>query len=171
MKKVYGIAIAAVALMALFWLSCGRQEPVASQEKGLAKPVADLSAVAGVGKVTGGGTISGAVFGFNVQGMDGGSVSGKLTYLDKRANLIVGSVTIRNFCKGGGNLILARFSGTARLDPFSETATVNGIRLDSFTVEVVDNGEPGRGADTFSITLGSGYSASGVLTGGNIQIH
>lgn len=39
-----------------------------------------------------------------------------------------------------------------------------------FTVDVQDNGEPGS-ADTFSIQLSNGYSASGVLSGGNIQLH
>src|SRR5207244_3294497 len=33
-----------------------------------------------------------------------------------------------------------------------------------------DNGEPGR-ADTFTLTLSTGYTASGKLGGGNIQLH
>jgi hypothetical protein len=43
---------------------------------------------------------------------------------------------------------------------------------DGFTyeVEVSDRGEPGRD-DTFSIKLSTGYSASGALDGGNIQLH
>ncbi len=40
----------------------------------------------------------------------------------------------------------------------------------TFTVKVVDNGQPGTN-DSFSITLGTGYSRSGNLAGGNIQIH
>lgn len=42
--------------------------------------------------------------------------------------------------------------------------------LQSFTVHVTDVTEPGIGHDTFSITLSGGYSASGILTRGNIQI-
>ena len=38
-------------------------------------------------------------------------------------------------------------------------------------VDVADNGEPGVNVDTFAITLSNGYSASGKLGGGNIQLH
>jgi len=44
---------------------------------------------------------------------------------------------------------------------------VSGI---GYTVDVTDAGEPGRD-DTFSITLSTGYSASGTLAGGNIKLH
>jgi hypothetical protein len=56
------------------------------------------------------------------------------------------------------------------------TATFYGHAVDSvaggttFVIRVVDNGEPGT-ADTFSITTASGFSASGTLSGGNIQVH
>lgn len=30
--------------------------------------------------------------------------------------------------------------------------------------------DPGKGADRFSIQTGSGYSRSGTLTGGNVQV-
>ena len=56
------------------------------------------------------------------------------------------------------------------------TATFYGHAVDSsaggttFVIKVVDNGEPGT-TDTFSITTASGYSASGTLAGGNIQVH
>jgi len=49
-------------------------------------------------------------------------------------------------------------------------AKVNGKGAFAYTVIVSDNGEPGR-ADTFSLTVSNGYSASGTLTGGNIQLH
>jgi len=38
-------------------------------------------------------------------------------------------------------------------------------------VDIADNGEPGRDTDTFTLTLSTGYSAGGVLNGGNIQLH
>ena len=56
------------------------------------------------------------------------------------------------------------------------TATFYGHAVDSvaggttYVIRVVDNGEPGT-ADTFSITTASGFSASGTLSGGNIQVH
>ena len=54
-------------------------------------------------------------------------------------------------------------------------ASVNGEGSFPYTVTVTDNGEPGR-ADVFSIVLVganvlTSYSASGTLTGGNIQLH
>jgi len=56
------------------------------------------------------------------------------------------------------------------------TATVKGTGFTAavqtnFTVTVQDNAEEGAGRDTFSISLDTGYSRSGVLQGGNIQIH
>jgi Ice-binding-like len=49
-------------------------------------------------------------------------------------------------------------------------AKVNNKGAFNFTVVVVDNGEPGRN-DSFSLNLSNGYSASGTLVGGNIQLH
>ena len=59
-------------------------------------------------------------------------------------------------------------SGNTRT--FSGKATVNGQSDISYTVTVVDNGEPGAGNDQFSIQL-QGYSSSGTLAGGNLEIH
>ena len=50
------------------------------------------------------------------------------------------------------------------------TALHNGVET-TYTIEVDDLGEPGVGHDTFSITTGTGFSRSGVLTAGNIQVH
>lgn len=49
-------------------------------------------------------------------------------------------------------------------------ANVNGESGFKFTLIVTDNGEPGRD-DSFSLTLSNGYHVSGVLQGGNIQLH
>jgi hypothetical protein len=50
------------------------------------------------------------------------------------------------------------------------TADINGSP-GTYAVDVADNGEPGR-ADTFAISLSNnGYTASGTLGGGNIQLH
>ncbi len=51
------------------------------------------------------------------------------------------------------------------------TATVNGTGSVGFDVDVCDNGEPGKDSDTFSIVMFDGYTASGTLGGGNVQIH
>jgi hypothetical protein len=57
----------------------------------------------------------------------------------------------------------------------SNSATVRGEGVNNghsvtFTVEVIDNGEPGS-SDVFGISLSDGYSRSGTLTNGNIQVH
>lgn len=52
----------------------------------------------------------------------------------------------------------------------SGTATVNGSGNVAFDMFVIDNGEPGAGNDWFEISLSSGYSASGTLATGNIDL-
>jgi hypothetical protein len=52
---------------------------------------------------------------------------------------------------------------------FSGTARIGNRQKVTFTVYATDNGDPGT-ADTFSINLSNGYSASGNLTSGNIKI-
>ena len=52
------------------------------------------------------------------------------------------------------------------------TATVNGSGSISYRIDLTDNREPGAGADTYRIRLGTGYdSGEQTLVGGNIQIH
>ena len=56
------------------------------------------------------------------------------------------------------------------------TAEVNGVPGFTYKVEVIDNGEPGRGIDAFSISVSNGYAAGfeygdGPIAGGNIQLH
>lgn len=48
-------------------------------------------------------------------------------------------------------------------------ATVNGVAT-TYRIDAVDNADPGRDADTFSIQTDSGYGSSGVLTSGNIDV-
>jgi hypothetical protein len=57
----------------------------------------------------------------------------------------------------------------------SNSATVRGEGVNNshsvtFTVEVIDNGEPGS-SDVFGISLSDGYTRSGTLANGNIQVH
>lgn len=114
--------------------------------------------------VTGGGFIgkdSGEKhFGFNVQANPAGGWSGHLTFLDKASELMLKASTFSAVTVEGNKVT---FSGTGSLQKGSSTSSV------SFTVVAVDNGNPGAGNDSFSITLGTGYSASGVLSGGNIK--
>ena len=69
----------------------------------------------------------------------------------------INKATIRTLTFSGNS---ADLGGTARLG--------DGTRV-TYSVSVTDNGTGGR-LDTFSINLSNGYSASGTLTSGNIQI-
>jgi Tol biopolymer transport system component len=40
----------------------------------------------------------------------------------------------------------------------------------TYVIHVVDNASPGKGADTFSLQTAAGYSASGTLLAGNVQV-
>jgi len=48
-------------------------------------------------------------------------------------------------------------------------ATDNGTST-IYVITAVDNGNPGKDNDTFSISTTSGYSQQGTLTGGNVQV-
>lgn len=114
--------------------------------------------------VTGGGWItgpSGARANFGVAGgIKNGGFWGHLTYIDHGPS--------GPKVKGTGVLSYEVTGPTSRR--ISGTAEVNGVGGFTYTVDVTDAGEPGRN-DTFSITLSNGYSASGMLAGGNIQLH
>lgn len=110
-------------------------------------------------KVTGGGFITAAKhnFGFNAQYSASGGAKGNVNYLDKAAGHLKGANVTGVACKGN----TATITGNG---------TWNGAAV-TFTVKVVDDGEPGR-TDSFQITISGGYTAGGTLTeGGNIQIH
>ena len=115
-------------------------------------------------KVTAGGwiTVTGGkgTFGLTAKANARGTPSGNVTYQDHGLlartvkSTAVTSVTVTGNC--------AQILGTA---------TVNGCPDFNFEVDVCDNSEPGKGADTFSIFMSDGYTAGGTLGGGNVQIH
>lgn len=109
------------------------------------------------GFITGGGRIASgpsfATFGFNAR--DG---QGQLQYNDHGTGLNFHGDNVNSFSIAGN---CATWSGTA---------TVDGTDGD-YVVTACDNGEPGKNADTFSIELPNGYFNSGVINGGNIQLH
>jgi len=70
-----------------------------------------------------------------------------------------------------GTSVTGYFPGlTENSRTITGTADVTGVGNVDYTVEVTDNAEPGRGQDKFSIKVGA-YTASGVIAGGNIQLH
>ena len=112
--------------------------------------------------VTGGGWITTPAGGRGTFGVAGGIKNGgfwgHLTYIDHATGLKV---------KGTGVTAYEATGPTSR--HIEGTAEINGAP-GTYSVDVADNGEPGRN-DTFEVTLSNGYSASGRLEGGNIQLH
>src|SRR2546430_9539675 len=115
-------------------------------------------------KVTGGGYIftdaqhDHGIFSIEVTVDASGRIRGKIAYQDQGTGLDFRTALVTS-AFFNGNTVTVQGTGTA-----NGTAT-------SFQVTVQDKGEPGAGRDTFSIQLGTGYSRSGVLQAGNIQIH
>ena len=84
---------------------------------------------------------------------------GHLHYIDHGAGPTV---------KGTGVTAYAVTGPTTR--HIEGTADIDG-KPGKYAVDIADNGEPGRNTDTFTLTLSTGYGASGLLNGGNIQLH
>ena len=113
--------------------------------------------VSNVGKATGGGQIdSGIAFGFSAHS-DGG-LKGGCAVIDQATDTKVKCRDVTSYLQ------------TATTATFKGNAEVNGTAT-TYRIVVEDNDESGAGSDRFSITTGSGYSASGLLTAGNIQVH
>jgi hypothetical protein len=121
--------------------------------------------------VTGGGWITGisggkATFGFVAGFKDHSSTpTGHLTYNDHHAGVKVQSTDVMTYTLDASNQ-----------RTFSGDANYNGASGYTYKATVQDNGEPGAGADTFSISVYNSfsvlvYSNSGTLGGGNIEIH
>ena len=124
---------------------------------GCPAPVGDF--VTGGGWIT--GTPTGARANFGVAGgIKHGGLWGHLTYIDHGSNGVkVKGTSVTSYEIMGPTW--RRIKGMAEVD---------GVGDIGYTVDVTDAGEPGRD-DTFSIRLSNGYSASGKLAGGNIQLH
>ncbi len=113
-------------------------------------------------KLTGGGSIlvAGGEATFGLEAMvKAGKASGNLTYQDHVTGQTVKSTLVTAVLVTGTH---ARIFGKA---------TINGVGLFDFVVDMDDLGEPGAGLDRFGIQLSNGYTAGGILEGGNIQIH
>jgi hypothetical protein len=114
-------------------------------------------------KLTGGGYIftdpqqDHGSFSIEVTVDTSGRIHGKAAYIDQAAGLDFRTtlITSANF---NGNTVTIKGTGTANGTPTN------------FQIIVQDN-DSGSGPDTFSIQLGTGYSKSGPLQGGTIEIH
>lgn len=116
-------------------------------------------------KVTAGGWIEVAndkgTFGVTAKANAAGTPSGNVTYQDHAIGKTVKSTSVTSVTLTEGGRC-ARILGEAK---------VNNTPGFGFQVDVCDNAEPGKDADTFFIIMSDGYMASGTLGGGNVQIH
>lgn len=121
-----------------------------------------LTPVAAVGNATGGGQISPngspVAFGFEAKS-ENGALKGQCDVVDQAAGVKVHCSDVTAWAQVSPTEV--KFFGDA---------TVNGTPT-SYAIDTQDLAESGIGADTFSISTGSGYHASGTLTQGNVQIH
>ncbi len=135
------------------------------------------------GKYTGGGRVdpSGVgkvTFGFNIHApfcADSG-IKGQMQVVYHATQTLIHTLTMEKFAtfpdSVGGQC--AEWSGTARQ---KDVFAGSGWTDITYFTQVCDNGEPGRGHDTFSLYLddaGDGIHnnvINAVLTGGNIQAH
>lgn len=126
--------------------------------------------VSGVGKVT---------FGFNIQSQacTDSTTKGQMQVVYHETQTLFHTLTMEKFATfpdstTGGQC--AEWSGTARM---KDVFAGSGWTDHTYFTQVCDNGEPGRGHDTFSLYLddaGDGTHnnvINAVLTGGNIQAH
>ena len=114
------------------------------------------------GHVTGGGYVGDVVndwvsFGFTAKS-NGTTVKAQCTVSDRSRSVEI---------KCLDSTLLAQ---TATHATFLGSARVNGVMM-GYRIDVDDLGEPGAGSDTFRIQTENGFTASGVLAGGNVQIH
>jgi hypothetical protein len=111
-----------------------------------------------LGLATGGGQIpTDVTFGFTAQS-DQNGVKGNCTVIDRTTNTMVKCLDAMTYFQTNSH---ATFTGNA---------TINGVAT-TYRIDVDDIATPGTGFDTFKITTANGYTASGTLTQGNIQVH
>ena len=114
------------------------------------------------GQATGGGQIdhvsggTGVTFGFTAYSREDGSILAQCSVVDEDVHIVCDDAT--------------QYSQAGNTATFSGSATVNGLDT-TYRIEVVDSAESGIGQDSFAITTRSGYSAGGILTQGDVQVH
>lgn len=179
-----GMALPAVAAALLVIAACDQPNSV-NPNKSVAvarTPEGWVGCDAG-GKFTGGGRVdpSGVgkvTFGFNIhaEACDSGAIKGQLQVVYHETQTLIHSETMEHFASfpddQGGSC--AEWDGTARL---KDVFAGSGWSDHHYFIQVCDNGEPGRGHDTFTFTIDNAGDGTHnnvmneVLTGGNIQAH
>jgi hypothetical protein len=125
--------------------------------------VLSFSTASTPGRATGGGQIDhadltgGITFAFTARS-DTTGTRGACDVIDHATQQHVHCDTVDTYLETGNT---ATITGQGSVD-----GTPTNYRM-----AVADNAEPGIGADTFSISTDSGYTANGDLTQGNVQVH
>ena len=120
------------------------------------------------GTTTGVAEVEGKSFRFNVSVGDGAILNDSSFIVSQNGRTVAVVDPSSNTmikCLDATVLVQTGTHGT-----FFGNATVNGVAT-TYRIDVNDLAEPGAGKDTFSIQTGNGYTAGGVLTAGNIQVH
>ena len=121
-----------------------------------------LLPTAGAGQVTGGGQAAAApevesiAFGFNAMSSEG-RLTGHCNVVDRTASVHIKCIDVNSIVRSGNSAMIFG------------NATLNGADT-TYRIDVQDIGDPGTGVDSFTIVTASGYSAGGVLKGGNVQV-
>lgn len=119
------------------------------------------------GKATGGGQIlnlssnSGVNFAFDFNS-NTSDFKGNCNIRDQASDTKIRCVDVLVYVQTGNHAVI--FGNAEMTDAAGQTTQT------LYRIEVIDNGEPGN-SDFFSILTASGYTASGILTQGNIQVH
>jgi len=129
-------------------------EPSATATKAWVLPTSTAGQASGGGHITD-ATAGKVAFGFSAKSKDG-AFQGQCNVIDPGNRMIK--------CLDVTALVISGNEAT-----IYGNATDNGVAT-TYVLKVADNADPGKGADTLSITTASGYSASGTLTAGNIQV-
>jgi Bacterial Ig-like domain (group 1) len=135
----------------------GSDEPFGVATKDWALPPSTAGHVTGGGQAPNAMATDQVTFSFNAKS-DASGVKGTCTVVDKAAGIKVKSTKVTAVVQSGNSATI-----------FGE-AMVDGATT-AFRIDVEDNAEPGKGNDIFMIQTGSGYSAGGTLTQGNVQVH
>jgi hypothetical protein len=132
-------------------------EAFADAAKAWILPVTTPGQVTGGGQTMSGAIIHGVTFGFNAHS-DGENTKGHCNVLDHASNINIRCLDVTALVQVGQH---ATFFGNALVD---------GVPTE-YRIDVNDVDEPGAYLDMFLIQTREGYSAGGVVTNGNIQVH
>ncbi|MDX6473104.1 MAG: hypothetical protein QOK22_1920 [Gaiellaceae bacterium] len=109
-----------------------------------------------VGKAEGGGRVGDVSFAFEAKS-DARAAKGACVVTDASALVRIRCLDVVAYVQQGNH---ATFFGRADVDGVAAT----------YRIDAVDNGDSGRGRDTFQIQTSTGYAAGGILTEGNVQV-